>query len=331
MKPQISPRDRVLLSQYLDRQLKPDDQARLESRLAKEAALSAALEDLRKTRSILRSTPRLRAPRNFILSQSQVPVRTAYRFTLPLGWVSAAASLALILVLAGDLFGFFSPSRLARESLYAVKESKALSEQAPVSQPESADRMVPTETLSLEMEKVGEAEGLADSLPTIAGAAPATVEDRQAKEAPPSAEAAELATALSLEQSYNNLPASSGISGTGTLTSTVILEVQAPIGTPQSTPVGDADLPTATVAPTQAARVVEGPSSGELSESAQEAEILPLVEPTAEMPRDEAPAAGWRSLLSSGRWILWTIEILLALVAIAAGVGAILLRRKASA
>ena len=68
MKTKLSTRDRQALSAYLDGQLAPRQRRRLEERLQQEPALQDALDGLRHTRSILRSQPKLRAPRNFTLT-----------------------------------------------------------------------------------------------------------------------------------------------------------------------------------------------------------------------------------------------------------------------
>lgn len=64
----ISPREWETLSAYLDGQLSRSAQARLEQRLNQDAELRQALEELRQTRFLLRSQPKLRAPRNFTLT-----------------------------------------------------------------------------------------------------------------------------------------------------------------------------------------------------------------------------------------------------------------------
>ena len=61
----ISDRDWEAISAYLDGELNPKERARLDARLQANADLRAALEDLRRTRTVLRSQPRLHAPRNF--------------------------------------------------------------------------------------------------------------------------------------------------------------------------------------------------------------------------------------------------------------------------
>lgn len=111
MMTRISPRDWEALSAYLDGQLNQKEHARLEKRLQFNAELSLALEDLRRTRAVLRSQPRLRAPRNFTLTPEMVG-RAARRGTASrqsgglfpaLRFASALASILLVFVLFADV------------------------------------------------------------------------------------------------------------------------------------------------------------------------------------------------------------------------------------
>lgn len=72
MTTQISLRDWEALSAYLDDQLNPSERNRLESRIEREIALRRGLEELRRTRTIVRAAKRYRAPRNFMLTPSMV-------------------------------------------------------------------------------------------------------------------------------------------------------------------------------------------------------------------------------------------------------------------
>ncbi len=68
-------RDLEALSAYLDGALPAAEAARLERRLASDAALRTALDDLRLTRRVLRSLPAVRPPRSFALSPAQAGMR----------------------------------------------------------------------------------------------------------------------------------------------------------------------------------------------------------------------------------------------------------------
>jgi anti-sigma factor RsiW len=117
MTKKVSTRDLELLSAYLDNQLSSGARARLEAHLKARGELRTALEDLRRTRALLRSLPRMRAPRNFTLNvevaSSIRPVKPGPRLYPAFRLASALASILLVIVLAGDLLGgSLSASRL---------------------------------------------------------------------------------------------------------------------------------------------------------------------------------------------------------------------------
>lgn len=104
---QVSPQDFELLSAYLDQELTPSESVRLETRLQTENDLKEALNDLRKTRMVLRSLPVMRAPRNFTLTPEMAGIKPR-RQNVFLTWFtrmrfsSALAAILLVLVLLGD-------------------------------------------------------------------------------------------------------------------------------------------------------------------------------------------------------------------------------------
>ena len=112
MTTQITPRDWETLSAYLDDQLSGQERKELESRLVKDPGLNRGLDELRRTRMILRSLPKLRAPRNFTLTASMAGQR-AGASSLPGAYpvfrlASMLATLFFILVTAGGFALRFS-------------------------------------------------------------------------------------------------------------------------------------------------------------------------------------------------------------------------------
>jgi hypothetical protein len=107
MTTQITPRDWETLSAYLDDQLSASERNELENRLGKNPELSQGLEELRSTRKILRSLPKLRAPRNFTLTPSMAGQRMGASLTTglyPLLRLAATlATLFFFIVTAGGL------------------------------------------------------------------------------------------------------------------------------------------------------------------------------------------------------------------------------------
>lgn len=108
MKMQISSKDQELLSTYLDGELPDRQRIRLEARLQNEPELKKVLTELYQTRRLLRTTPRLKTPRNFTLKPETVGLpkaavsRNYFRFRM----VSAIASFLLILVIVGDSLNY---------------------------------------------------------------------------------------------------------------------------------------------------------------------------------------------------------------------------------
>jgi anti-sigma factor RsiW len=119
MTTRISNRDWEALSAYLDGQLNPKQRARLDTRLQDSAELRTALDQLRKTRTLLRSQPRLRAPRNFTLTPEMAGLHTGRR-ALPSFYpaLRLAFTLATVLVMVlfvGELFaGPLQPVSIAQ-------------------------------------------------------------------------------------------------------------------------------------------------------------------------------------------------------------------------
>lgn len=101
----ISHDDWILLSEYLDQELSPQESDRLETRLQSEEALAAALQHLERTRTLIRSAPRFTAPRDFTLTADQVGESRSggwWRRMDLYTWASAAAALLLVAVLILD-------------------------------------------------------------------------------------------------------------------------------------------------------------------------------------------------------------------------------------
>jgi hypothetical protein len=133
----ISMRDWEALSAYLDEQLSAKERTRLETQLNQAPELRSALEELRRTRSVLRSQPKVRAPRNFTLTPEMAGLKAGPARRAP-GYpffrlASALAGFLFLMVLVGDLTGL--PSRLglggaAQPGLVAMAPSDAQLESA---------------------------------------------------------------------------------------------------------------------------------------------------------------------------------------------------------
>jgi anti-sigma factor RsiW len=142
----ITPRDWEALSAYLDGQLAPKERQLLEARLHARADLREALEDLRRTRGVLRARLPVRAPRNFTLTPEMAGIRQKARPGLSLfpamRLASFVSTFLFVLVAVGELF--FS-SRLGAPSIMvaeqrqvAAVQTEAPAVEAPPAAPEVA-------------------------------------------------------------------------------------------------------------------------------------------------------------------------------------------------
>lgn len=103
----ISSRDWESLSAYLDGYISQKERQQLEERLQRSVELRNGLEELRRTRRVLRSQPKMRASRNFTLTADMVGAKAAGgsvpRMFPVLRLASVLASILLVLVVVGDL------------------------------------------------------------------------------------------------------------------------------------------------------------------------------------------------------------------------------------
>lgn len=149
--------DVELLSAYLDGQLSPHQRSAVEARLRADPTLLTELDTLRTTRQMIRSLPRLRAPRNFILSAQANPKRSPARLSALFGGVSALSSALLIMLVIGSL--------LLRKQTTA--ESLA---EGNIAYPVAKEITAPVEEITLlaQQDSTNEAEELALAVPPSA-------------------------------------------------------------------------------------------------------------------------------------------------------------------
>lgn len=105
MKTRISSRDWETLSTYLDGQLSEKERARLEARLKEIPDLRQALEEMKGIRLMLRSLPKMRAPRNYTLTPQMVATRRPRPSTYPVFRLAFVLSTILLAItFLGDFF-----------------------------------------------------------------------------------------------------------------------------------------------------------------------------------------------------------------------------------
>jgi len=96
------PDDWEILSAYLDGQLSSREMDKVRQRLEAQPDLQRALDELQRTRAVLRAAPRRRAPRNFTLSPAMVPQRRRWLSLTPV--FSFASALAVVLLVVSFAF-----------------------------------------------------------------------------------------------------------------------------------------------------------------------------------------------------------------------------------
>jgi anti-sigma factor RsiW len=189
MKASVSPRDVEALSAYLDGELTSAQKRKLESRLAGDARLRAALEELRATRRVLRQTPKLRAPRNFTLTPQMADIREKSSRMLPtMQWVSALASILFVITVAGDLLSsslamhaVTQESRVAQPAMenFAAEEAESAAEEPAMQEKAAAPPQATVTSEAPQAEALMETEGqpeMEQMEPAAEEAAPAPME-----------------------------------------------------------------------------------------------------------------------------------------------------------
>src|SRR5450759_1888565 len=126
MTPRIFPDDWETLSAYLDGQLSDRESSQLRQRLDAQPELQRALDELQRTKMVLRSAPRRRVPRNFTLTPAMVPTpKPWFRLVPILGFASALAFLLLVLSFGFTLLPGFNNSAQMLAAAPAVSQAPA--------------------------------------------------------------------------------------------------------------------------------------------------------------------------------------------------------------
>ena len=292
----ITSREWEAISAYLDGQLSVKERTRLEDRMQSSTELRSAMEEMRRTRIILRSQPKLRAPRNFTLTPQMVSVRPAPARTMPslrlfpvLRFSAALASVLLVMVLIGDFFTGAPPVTTAMNPV--------LQQQAEI----AAEQNAPPGTGGVEDTQAAGAMG-------IESAPPAQVEAPLPNDTPISAAKTFTETAPMAAAPAGQEP---GIEAFSAITPT--------IEAPAIAAVPAAPL-TSTLTDEASAMMARAPEGGR---SAAE-------QPAAEQAASRALASEQIQRPLIDRQTLRVIEIILAALALGTGLLAFLLRRRAN-
>jgi len=135
MKKQLSIQDWQMLSAFLDSELSPQEISRLKGRLTAEADLREALESLRRTRIILRNSPKIRAPHNFTLTRQMAGIPEKQKSSIVFSLLKLGTALASVLFIFALLGDFIIKKPMPMAS-YQEKEMVASTEAPAMPAPE---------------------------------------------------------------------------------------------------------------------------------------------------------------------------------------------------
>ncbi len=110
---QLSSRDWEVLSAFLDGELSAQEKALLETRLQENPELQKGLEEMQRTRAVLRSLPRYHVPRNFTLTPAMVGKKSQPQLFPIMRLASIMASILLVLTFVGE---WLSTSWMAQQA-----------------------------------------------------------------------------------------------------------------------------------------------------------------------------------------------------------------------
>jgi hypothetical protein len=126
----LSRKDYLLLSAYLDGELSQSDIQRVEKRLLSDQQFKRTLEELAYTKRLLRAMPRIRAPRNFMLTPERVKKTVKRQIFQPAwGLVSAVSTFLLLMIFAGtSILPRLAASRAAAPEMAPMANDTALTQ-----------------------------------------------------------------------------------------------------------------------------------------------------------------------------------------------------------
>jgi anti-sigma factor RsiW len=333
----LSPHEWQTLSEYLDGQLSNRELQEVEARLQARVEFRMALEELRQTRTLLRSLPKRRAPRNFTLTPAMVESmggkppkpRGAYPF---FRLASALASFLLVMTFLGDLAIGATIRNLAASRSAAPMAAESADQGSPA-QPDAtglSQHTLPTEEVAPTM---GE-EALNQSYPVPAagpeGQAPTETPQVEAFMAVPQepeldptiiARMTEAPAGMGGGEVAAPTPNSAGAAGAGPTEDPSMYLKVAPTPFPQATPEPGLVLDAPSPAP-QARMLVPSPEPTLLPEALP----APMAGDQAERNADYTgdPARG----VSDPRSVLRPIEWVLGIIAVLTGLAALYWRSK---
>jgi hypothetical protein len=336
MKNHMTSRDYELISTYLDNQLGLKERAFFEARLKTDPELRKELQEISKTRLLVRRLPELRAPRNYFVKAETTRARPTLRLAPVFGIVSAVASVLLALVIFGSTFFSSSPQ--------VAMAPAAQNPNAPLAAQQEVQRSVASPVITTEATP-----SVLMSAPILATPTPSlgTIETSQTEIATPTTiylyaypptstpeagisinDQQTEVTRIPCEGYYGSsaYPTASPLYNCPTPTSTLSTYLESILTTSTPTP---SETPTPTPAEIPPSVEKQVPPAGEVSSTEVTApnQLLGGGNPVStDEEQTETPASPNVSFLN---YIVLTFEISLAAIAIIAGIIAIILRVRA--
>jgi hypothetical protein len=363
MKSQMTSRDYELISAYLDNQLGNQERVLLEARLKAEPELRKELHEISKTRILVHSLPKLRAPRNYFVNAEAVRVRSTLRLAPAFGIVSAVASVLLALVIFGSTFLTSTPQVAMAPALSQPGETPSVQQEVlrsavtPVTTTEAAPAVmlgapvIESPTPYTGPLNIGQTEIATPTTIYLYAYPPSTTPENSV-----TLNEEQIETAITQCEEYYGTgvyPTPSYLYNCPTPTNTFsqfsqdILLTPSPSPTTTSTPtVTSTPTPTATPSPTSTPTSTSSPTSTPTEVPPSIQNFIPTVgaeSPTGITPpnqvlgtgnptpsgQEQATKPGTTPNISFLPYILLTLEITLASIAIIAGITAIILRIRA--
>jgi hypothetical protein len=336
MKKNITSRDYELISAYLDNQQGSKERALFEARLKTDFELRKELQEISKTRLLVRRLPRLRAPHNYYVKAEATRARPTLRLAPVFGIVSAVASVLLALVIFGSSFFSTSPQVAmapnpnARLSTQPEVERSAPSPVATTEAPPVVLMGAPislTPTPSTGALAISQTEGATPTTiylyaypPTPTHQSGISIFDKETETARISCEEYYGGGTYPTPSDLNNCP-------TPTSTASGYLERILPTSTPTAPTPNASPTPTPTATPPLVEKLIPSGSEVSSTEAIPPNQSLGAGNPIpANQAPSETPTAPNVSFLN---YILLTVEISLAAIAIFTGITAIILRVRA--
>jgi hypothetical protein len=163
-----SPHDIEQISALLDAELSRTEVVRLGVRIRQEPDLATAYQRLRQVRTILRSLPKRRAPRNFTLTPKMAGLKPPVPRSVPtLSWASVVAMLLFVVTLGTNRLGSFGFGAAAPMAMEApmMMESIQADNAAPEAYAAGGTELQTTPTPEMMTLRMPEATQALDALP----------------------------------------------------------------------------------------------------------------------------------------------------------------------